>query len=255
MSNLPLVLYDNILRSAESVTASSEQASNPAVSAYDWLLHTSWIPDADGASTLTVDMGVGQTAVVNAIAIYRHTLATTGGTIAVEWSSDGVVWNDLLLPFTPSSNTVAFVTFAGKTERYFRITLTETPAAGLGLVALGEAMEIQNGFRTGYSAPLFSRNVVSRSSRSDSGLPIGRSVVDKGITGVFRIHDVTEEWAREKLLPFIEHVERYHFFLLWNEDMYPDEAAIIESSESRIAPFTYSKHGFISGGFKYAGWQ
>ncbi len=254
MNNLPLVLYNNILRSG-TVTASSQTVSEPAVYVSDWHVSTRWLPAVDGVSTLTFDSGVGNTATANAFALYRHTLHVTGGTVAVEWSDDGVAWFDLLLPFTPVSARVVFITFAGKTARYFRISVDETPAGGLGLVALGETLEIDNGFRIGYSAPHFSRNVRTKVQQSETGLWIGSSTIDKGITGVFRIHDVDEFWAYDFLLPFIEHAERFPFFMLWNELDYPDRAAIIRSVEKRIPPFSYSHYGRISGGFKYNGWE
>jgi hypothetical protein len=100
-------------------------------------------------------------------------------------------------------------------------------AASIAVVSFGARLELPVGCKAGYRPARFSRQDRILNNLSQSGSFLGRSLIATGCAGKLSLEHMDEDWVRGYLDPFLEASRTQGWFLLWNPDGRPTEAAYL----------------------------
>lgn len=243
----PSIGYTNLIEGA-TVTVTSAATGYPKESAYSWLTFDGWKAAAAGTVYFTVDLGSAQS--VDYWAAFAHDLADNSGTIKLQYSSDNFSAdiNDVGALVTPTDSGVIFRAFTAISARYWRFEITSTGAASfIGCLALGPRMDIPEGMAIGFVPPNMSFDDDVTNQRSNGGAFLGRSVRRYGAETEMRFELVTPAWVRSAWLPFLEHARVKPFFMSWDRENYPAEAAYCWTDRQIDAPaYTHTNYMGVS---------
>lgn len=252
MSIVPIIGYQNLLRdTGATVTSSGDAAGFPYQYLYDWNACTFWQPSASGAQFVQVQLLTAKQA--NYFAFYNQSLYLYGGSIKLQWSTNGSSWNDAFTAVVPTTNAPGYVRFSTITAQFWRVVVTSTTPAFLAVASFGMELVAERGCFVGFNPPTLARATEMVNNTTQTGAFVGRSVIRKLIKGAINLDMLSQNWVRFYWLPFILHAERLPFFLLWNENR-GNEVAFVYSS-GVIAPCsnTSAGAGFMSAAITYQG--
>lgn len=227
----PRIGYRNLLESdAATVTTDSEDADFAHQFLYDWLPHTYWKPATNGTHYVQAVFASPQA--VDYFAFYSNTVYASSGTIKLQYSTDGgSTWSDAVT-VAPTNDEPVFKTFTQILAARWRVTVTATPRAKLGVVAFGLSLQLERGDWIGFTPPELGRDTELTTIISDNGGFLGRSIIRKMWSSKLELDFQSFGFAYESWLPFMKHAERPGpFFLLWNENDYANRAAFCWASK------------------------
>ena len=152
--NRALIAYDNPSRLG-TVTASSEQASAPAINLQNGNTWQFWQPDATGSQTLTFDMLSAQP--FDYVLIAAHNLSSElSGDVVVSYSDDNTSYTTAHTfdDADIADDEPVFVNLVSRSHRYVRLTI---PAAStdlrIGAVYIGSRLLMQRTLYSSVSPP------------------------------------------------------------------------------------------------------
>lgn len=216
--------YNNILESG-TVTVTSEANGFSKENAYDWLPRDWWKAAGAGTVYLTVDMGVATT--VDYWALAFHDLADNSGTIKPQYSSGStspIAWSDLDTIQTPTADQMIFRPVTSVNVRYYRFEINSTSVASyIGALSLGQALTLPMNIRAPFTTPYHGRNKKILNSVSETGYPIGSSVISIGQKFMIEQKNVTPAWISSNWEALIDHVEIKPFFFMHDYEDAPSE--------------------------------
>jgi hypothetical protein len=231
MAKLQL-LADSILTMPEWVAApSSADTAFPGYNLRDWHSWSKW-KAATAATSHTIiiadTVGAAGTATANALGLYGHDLAgdptaqlvLEGGTdpSGSTWTTIATIrYRDVAGHLWLDDAQAVLTTFPLQTWTAWRLTLTRaTPwIPYLAVVALGRRIDTERSVHTGMMNPQQARSVEVLNLNSDAGQFLGRSVIDRGVTGAAELEHLSPAWVEQRWMPFLMHANRHPFFLAW----------------------------------------
>ena len=214
--NAPLILYQNIFRQAP-VFASG---GNPA-HAVDWRLDRAWQP-GDGITSIYINEPV-QSFTADTLALFGHNLGTIEATVSVRVATPGGSVVPLRRQITSDRCLIfPFTAFSG---RFWLVEITAPQPIVIASLCLGTALRLDSGFNPGFTPPDFVTQATVTTTTSAGGLPLGRSINLQPGRIVLNPSNLADPWMRSEWLSFRSHALRYPFFLLWNPEEHPEEAA------------------------------
>ena len=215
-------LYDSILADATASSDSTAANYNPAhvTRGENWLV---WLPGSDGLHYVTWDCGEDRTA--DAMGFAQHQLATSGGTIGLEYSDNGTDWNLAFSSFTPYSDHPGYIEFPEQTARYWRVAVNSTPASPLGVVMVGAKEVMEQGHFVGFSPPGLNVDVETMTNTSRDGYLLGTAIKDHGATLELELDNLTDVWTRTEWAAIRAHASTGTYFIQWDNENRPYETA------------------------------
>lgn len=249
--------YDNaFLRSGGVVVASAEDAGYPATNATSWLITGGgWrVTPTVGGTTITLAQTLAASESLNSYAVYKHNLGTLGATIKLQYSADGVVWNDL----TGSEKVVAddkaiFFIGTNQSAAFWRLHITGVAANAtmqIGQAFLGDALQMFNPPEPGFTPPELALNSKYISSRADGGDFLGRSLIRRGSKMSFNNSIVHKDWIRANWVDVMRQIEKTPFYYAWDSTNYPAEVAYCYV-DKKISTPTYVNSTYFSLDLKF----
>jgi len=225
--------YDNHLENLQSyvMTSGTEDASNLFANCidnniYDWFGVTS-------TAGAIIDVTFASNVSASYVGLYRG-VGITKVTIYYR-SPDDTSWIEAGHKFTTGTQPIYF-DFSKASSSKWRFEFTATTTITIADLRLGEYLTSEQGVYIGYSSPYLSRRVDYKTNKSDSGLPVGRSIKSQGYRNTLNLEFMTDSWVRSDLLPFIKHAEQKPFYMVWNVSEYPDEVAYSVTDGNIAAP-------------------
>jgi len=226
--SLPKILYNNILEGA-TITCTIEDTNYPASNIGDWLPYTRFKPNTTGTADIIVDALSSVTADCIGIYSYGSQLTTEfnlyyGSSASGPWTQIPIYsYATIMYGFDPititQSGRVIMREFDSTTSRYWKIEVTNvTTATYIGVIAIGEALEIPRGLPSGFTPPHMDKRDAYTNSNGDTGILLGRSVIRKSGMLSFTIKALTPSWVRTYWEPFLTHTETKPFFFWWNTE-------------------------------------
>lgn len=207
-----------------NVTASSEAAGFPAISAVNPLTYDQWRPSAVPA-TWTCTLASAQDA--DYIGIAGHNLSTVGAVVAVEYSFDGSTWVELE-QLSPADNSPIMLIFSTITALAWRLSIVSADSAPqIGAIYIGEALVMQRQIYGGHSPVTLSRQTELSPNRSEGGQWLGRSIVRKGVATSYEWKNLTALWYRQNFDAFVKVARTRPFFIAWYPSKYPQEVGFV----------------------------
>ncbi len=228
----PVFAYQNLLEDDDAtVTVSTEDADFPMENAYDWNPTTFWKPTASGASWIRASFSEARA--VNYVALYAHDLGTNGGNFKLQYSIDaGANWVDMMIAHAPVGTECIYKRFTQVMAADWRVLFTSTPLSSIGVLSFGVDFELEHGDWVGFSPPNFARDTKVTNVTSERGTLLGRSIISQGSTFKFDPAFMSETFTIDTWLPFVIHAEQKAFFMAWNIDERPSEAAFCWTTQA-----------------------
>lgn len=249
----PRILYNNflLLDDATVTTDAPPVDGYDFQNAYDWRGYTFWRVTT-GTYYLTVNFATAKT--VNSWAFYATTLAKVGGSISLEYSTDGgTTWlaaGPVITPgdTTPIYKVLAAPILAGK----WRVKVVSPSIVDIGCICIGYDFQFERGCWVGFSPPRLARDTDITNTKSQGGVWLGRTIMRNGVAFDFPLDLLTPGWVETYWRPFVIAAERHPFFVLWNNSDFPTDVAYAWS-DGPIAKPEYSHVKFMKVGIKCAG--
>lgn len=230
-----------------SVSASSEQAGFPVSSTTNELTYEFWRPQTLPASW---DLNLTTPGVANYLGIASHSL--DGSKIKLQVNNGG--WQDITQFFLVDDKTPIMILFDRVTSTQFRILIEDGEIPSIGVVFIGETLEMQRPIYGGHSPINLSRQTTISGNISERGQWLGRSLVREGVETSFSFENLTAEWYRENFDPFAEYATQAFgtFFIAWRPIKYPKEVGYCWTN-SDIKPNNSSKRDLMDVDFNVQG--
>lgn len=159
----PFLLFENVFEDG-TLGGTTPATGFPASNALDWRIGTPYRWKSGTTATViyyTVDLGVGNTAAPDTLAIGGHNLFSADAKIRVEASTDDITYNEDATDYhTPTDNYPLYIKLtSGYDRRYWRIAIHEAAngantaaAPQIGVITLGRRMEFPHGPEEGFDA-------------------------------------------------------------------------------------------------------
>jgi hypothetical protein len=242
VGNEPAIIYRNYFLEG-TVTASGEEPGFPYENALDGLTGDFWIPDALPA-TLAVDLGVGRE--INCIGFVGE---SNGCTFIVEYYN-GATWI-VRGTFTPTVNVwVGFFT-GGVTDAQWRVRITGATVPSVAVLFLGNALRIERRLYVGHAPITMSRVVDKVGNLAEGGQYLGKEIIRRGVQTSIAFKNLTPDFVRDEIDPFIESAITNAFFWCWRPQTYR-EAAYVWTNDD-IAPTNDAANGDMGVSFNVRG--
>lgn len=225
----PLIGYDNLVTSS---TVSTDTAAEgfPAANLANPSTNLKWVgelssPEADehiAVNTVTDDLQD-----VDYIAIARHNLFTAQIAVSVEYldvdaSPDD--WVELIAPVILPNDGPALFRFPPLAYASVRLRLQPGDAApSIAVVYCGKLLILQRRIYVGHTPINYGRETKVANGRSESGEFLGRIVVGQMTKAMVSQKNVTPDWYRANMEPFLLQAQENPFFFAWRPGDYPNE--------------------------------
>lgn len=215
-----VIAYDNVFTQG-AVSASSETSDGAAENAVDGLTYDFWEGEGDTSGD-TLEVNVAGGAACDYLAIAAHNLGSSGATITLQGSADGVAWVTVAGPFSPNVDKPWLWRFPSATYAWWRVLILGGPCR-LGVLQAGLATVLPEGIYVGHQPAPLNRRPRILNNESESGQLLGRSIIRRGSAAVIRQDRVSPAWVRAVWNPFSIHAETKPFFFAWRHASFPEE--------------------------------
>lgn len=244
------ILYESIATN-DNIIASSESAGFPGIAAVNSDTYEYWLPVTMPA-TFTVDAGVAKD--VDSVGIAAHSFADDNVTITIEYSTDGIAWSGVSTgAFGAQDGTPVLALFDKVFARYWRITFAGSTAPQIGVIYIGQALQMERPFYGGHTPITLARMTDYIGNMSEGGQILGISVIRKGTKTKYDWQHLTAAWVRETFDPFIVSCRNgVPFFLAWNALQFPREVGYLIVGED-IQPSNMGIRDLMQVGFTAQG--
>ena len=206
-----------------NITASSAASEFPATAPVNPLTWDRWLPETLPA-TWQVDAGAAMT--VDYLGIAAHTLADGLLNVIVQRSDDGIAWTDVVA-HQPDDNGPILFLFAPVATRYWRLLIDGGSPQQVGVIQLGQVLEMLRPIYAGLSPLALSRATTIQPQRSEQGQFLGRSVIRGGLRGELSWRHLAADWYRTAFDPFVASALVRPFFLAWRPATFPEDVGYV----------------------------
>jgi hypothetical protein len=210
-----------------SVTASTTATDFFAAGPTNSLTYERWKPTG---ATATWEYNHGAPATVDSCGIAAHTLATAGGTVAVEYWN-GSAWIEVARGVIPDNGPIMFL-FAPVTAQRWRLSITGSTAPEIGVIRFARAMQMERPFFGGHTPIDFGRQVVLRSNYTETGEYVGRSRQSVMLTTSCAWSNLSQAWINANWPAFQRAVEVEAFFIAWR----PGDSQMVAYAQTDAVP-------------------
>lgn len=240
--------YKNKVSDA-AITGSSEVAGFEADSIKNQLTYEFWRPAAMPANVI-IDMGSAQK--FNYIGLAAHTLGDEGVTLQAEYSSDNITYNNIDSSILFEENSAFMLLFDEIEYRYVRLTFTGATVFSLGVVYVGQTLDMYRPFYSGHTPDAMGRKTTIKPTKSVAGQWVGRSIIRNGFANSYQWQNIPVDWYRVNVDPFAVSAQKYPFFMAWNISEEPEDCLYAWVSDD-ISPSLSGTRDLVEFGFSVEG--
>ena len=223
-----------------TITASSSAGGFPASDADHEMTYNAWKPVTLPA-TWELDCTTSKSA--NYIGLAAHTLGDSATTVYAEyWSGSAWVEIDSQLP---GDNSPIMFLFETELRTKYRIRLTGATVPKIGVIYIGETLDMQRGLSGGNPHITLSRVTRITNSSSETGQFLGRTTIPMGSTAAWSWSALEPDWYRANFDPFVVHARSKPYFIAWRPLEYPTEIGYCWTAED-IRPTNMGVRDYLS---------
>jgi len=214
-----VLCFNNII-TPENITATSSTAENPITNVTNPATAFLWEAGSTATQTITVTTDGSE---VDYIGIARHNLNQIGLAVSIKYNGVTVV------PAQAISDTQAILFLRGiATPSTIQIVITgATEAVKIGVIYIGKKLELQRGLYVGHTPVTYGRDRVAVNGISENGQYLGEIVVRETVSTQVSLQNLTPEWYRSMLDPYIGMKPRKPCFFAWKPAKYPAEVGYV----------------------------
>lgn len=181
-----------------------------------------------GTTTATQHVFVAQAATgLDYFGIAKHNFGSTGAAVKLQGSNDGMSWTDVSLEVLPGSDFTLIIHFEAATFTSWRLRIVPgTAPPRIAVFYLGTMLTMQRRLFDGHTPLPFGRNKKVVTGKSESGQFMGRITRREFLSGGAAFKNLTQEWYRTYLDPFLDACQAGKpFFWAWRPTSRPSETA------------------------------
>jgi len=240
-----IIGYDNLV-TITNVAATSEAVNYPATNLANPSTASFW----RSAVTTTQYVTVNATGTADYVGLARHNL--TAATVSVE-AYDGSNWNEVFAEQVLGSNAPAMLRFTSTAASGFRLKIQNaTVAPEIAILYVGELLELQRRIYVGHTPITYGRQTTVQSGRSESGNYLGRVILQERLSTSVQLENLTPNWYRETMEPFVIAAKSQPFFYSWRPTTYPEEVGFCWLTNDAV-PVNQRANGMMSIGLDMGG--
>lgn len=211
-----LVRVDNVFADQEAEGFPASNLANPATYLY-------WRAVDTSQQAVSIALDVAQE--VNYFAIAKHNLGSAGATITFQSSADGSTWTSVTAPHVLNTDKVVFHEFDTVFARNFRLLIEgSTIPPAIAVMYIGRTLVLQRRIYVGHTPFPYGRNTTVSNGRSENGQFLGRILRREFFESSVVLQNLTPNWYREHMEPFVHAARTRPFFWAWRPAKYPDES-------------------------------
>ena len=216
----PMALFDSVF-SRGAVTASSAAVGAEFANALDETTFDFWTPTAVPA-TLATELVVAEK--VDCMAIAAHNIGTSGATVSVEYSNDGIVWVEVG-SHAPSDDTTIVMIFKPVTAKWWRLVISGA-VASVGVVRMGFRLVFPSGINTGYTPINLARRIDVQGGVTIGGQFGGQRITKRGAETTVSVAPMDRAFVDNDMAAFHLHYdEGRSFFWAGGPAIFPNDVA------------------------------
>lgn len=227
--NAPLIGWHNLI-TIDNVSASSENENYPAINLANQITSpiARWQAADDGAQIITVE--VNSIDEIDYIAIARHNLGSTNRSITIQGSDGGGSpdWHELVQEvILPSNDAPTIFRYDPQALTHVRMLIGEAGSgidpAEIAVMYVGKLLPLQRRIYVGHTPIPYGRSPSVLNGETEAGDFLGRIVTSEMLETGVELQNLTPNWYRSKLDPFVRSSKENPFFFAWRPGDYPDE--------------------------------
>ena len=223
----PIIGWRNLVE-VGNITTTTAEAANPASHMANPSTNLRWVgelssPEQDEYITLNLDTADP----IDYIGVARHNWGSAQIAVSVEvldTDASPDAWEELIASvMLPNDGPVIF-RFPPQTVSSIRIRLqpgSEAPTAAV--VYAGALLILQRKIYVGHTPINYGRNTKVTNARSESGNFLGRIVLGRSTATAVEMKNLTPDWYRANIEPWLLNAQELPFFFAWRPASYPRE--------------------------------
>lgn len=225
--NNPLIGYEN-LATTTNISSTTEADGFPVTNLVNPSTNLRWqgetsSPEEDEYITVAV----AATDPMDYIAVAKHNFGSAQIAVSVEYldtdaSPDS--WEELVSPVMLPNDGPALFRFSPQALSAIRLRLqpgSEAPRAAV--LYTGKLLILQRRIYVGHTPIPYGRSTKVTNARSESGHFLGRIVLNQATGTSVELRNLTPDWYRTYMEPFVQNSYENPFFFAWRPQSYPRE--------------------------------
>lgn len=241
-----------------TVTADQEAAGYPITNALNGVTYLQWRGTSNEEQSIYVTLPDAQTA--DYIGVYGHNWGSRNTTVHLEYSLDGASWLPAILPTIPDVNdNVFFLEFDPVTADLWRVRLVpvgsplEDPPE-CSVLYLGQVLTIPRRIYVGHVPISMGREIDVGVGQSTNGQFLGRVLESVMFQTGANFENLTPQFVREEIDPWIRATLDRPFFWNWRPQRYDTECALAWFAGNSVpVPQNQRENGMMSCAFSLHG--
>lgn len=217
----PLVGYNNRV-TVGNLSTTTALASFPAVNLTNPATYLRW----QGTSIVAdeyITMALATAELCDYVGIARHNFGTAAITVSLE-IFNGSIWVEVVSPFIPANDGPILMRFTPQGILSIRIRLQPgTAVPTIATVYAGTLLVLQRRLYVGHVPLKYSQITKISNGRSESGNFLGRIVINRQSKTTVDLDNLTADWYRANMVPFVNASQDNPFFFAWRPGTYPNE--------------------------------
>ncbi len=210
------------------ISTTTAAAGFPASNMANPATHLRWLGVvSDPAVDEHVTVGNPEVADLDYIAIARHNLGSAAIPVSVEYldvESSPQAWEELIEPVLLPDDGPALFRLPRLAYAQLRLRLQPgTAAPTIAVLYCGELLTIQRRLYVGHTPIHMGRELMTANPKSIAGNFLGRIVLGEKRRTSVALRNLTPDWYRTQMEPFIKAAEEIPFFWAWRPGAYPLE--------------------------------
>lgn len=219
-ANLPWIGYHTVV-TRDNISADEEAEGYPASNLANPSTAELWKGETDYEQTITVAEGAATSCDYYGIA--RHNLGSSGATVKLQKSSNGIGWTDVTEALSPTSDAAIMYRFSLQAANFWRLLITPGSAVPQAAVLhLGRLLIGQRRMYVNHTPITLGHSWNSVTGISGNGQYLGQVLRDETLKSSVQMQNLTPGWYRTNFEPFVKNGP-YPFFWAWRPTAYPAE--------------------------------
>lgn len=221
----PVIGWNNIVTAANVAAGAASDDSYPVSNLANPATNILWkglSPTA--ANSLTVTPGGADP--IDYLAFARHNLGTLPRTVGVSVDT-GSGMAAAIDPVLLADNSPVLFRLNSQSMAGIRLDIGACPGGVdqpfIGVLYVGKLLVLQRRIYVGHTPIVYGRDVDVESEQSETGEFLGRIITGESRSTTFTLGNMTPDWYRAYMDPFVEASAGQPFFFAWRPSSYPSE--------------------------------
>lgn len=241
----PIIGWHSVL-DVNDIAADSSLDGRPALNM--WNPDTASVWESGGTSEQYITLANTGGGWIDYVGIAKHNFGSGGVQFQLQAMGSGG-WEDITDVIATARNAAIIIYFNPRTSSAVRLRLIPQGVAPvIAHIKLGSALVLQRRIYVGHKPATLTRHASVITNGSENGQFLGKIVTREWHQTDVKQANVTPDFMRSQIVPFIKHAQTGTFFFAWRPLEYPDEV-VYGWTDDNIEPVNQRVNGMMEFGF------